>query len=91
MNTEQDNGLENIPAIKFVGICFESTYYKAGQDELNESISQGYKIVKEYSTSSGVVFSLTRNMKIYEKTVKENSGIYFSRKTHVDSLIGEPQ
>ena len=91
LKTDNKNGLEIKPSIKFVGICFETTNYKVGQDELNESISQGYRIVREYPTSSGVVFSLSRNMKNHEKTDQENSGIYFSRKSHVDSLIGDLQ
>lgn len=88
MKQEYYDGLKNIPAIKFVGVCFESTNYKVGQDELNESISQGYRIVGEYPTSSGVVFSLTRKMKTLEKTDQENFGIYCSKRTHADSLNG---
>ncbi len=58
--------LERKVSIKFVGVPFESTNYKIGQDELNESISQGYRIVREYPTSTGVVFSLSKNMNNHE-------------------------
>ena len=47
--------------LKFVGVSFDSEY-KKGQDELNKTISQGYRIVTDYQTSSGVVFSLTKNL-----------------------------
>ena len=91
LSKDNKNGLKDTLGIKFVGVCFESTNYKTGQDELNESISQGYRIVGEYSTSSGVVFSLCKNMKNHEKTDQENFGIYCSRRTHADSLTGGPQ
>jgi len=55
-------GLKIPTTIKFVGVIFESTNYKKGQDELNKTISQGYRIVTDYQTSSGVVFSLTKNL-----------------------------
>lgn len=54
-------------AIKFVGVSFESTNYKAGQDELNESLGQGYRIVAEYPTSAGVVFSLSKNVRNHKR------------------------
>ena len=66
MTITKKDGLKRTPSIKFVGVQFESTNYKAGQDELNESISQGYQIVKEYPTSTGIVFSLSKNMNNHE-------------------------
>ena len=60
-----NDGLK-ITSIKFVGVSFESANYKIGQDELNESINQGYQIDREYQTSSGVVFSLSKNMHNHE-------------------------
>ena len=65
MLNKESNGSKNTSTIKFIGVSFESTNYKAGQDELNETISQGYRIMKEYQTSCGVVFSL-RKMDNYE-------------------------
>ena len=56
------HGLKMESYIKFVGVPFESNNYKKGQDELNQTISQGYRIVRDYQTSSGVVFSLTKNL-----------------------------
>lgn len=56
------DGSEKIFSIKFVGVSFESTNYEKGQYELNESISQGWRIVTEYQTSSGIVFSLRKNL-----------------------------
>tara|TARA_B110000495_G_scaffold184948_1_gene182369 strand:+ start:487 stop:747 length:261 start_codon:yes stop_codon:yes gene_type:complete len=59
---ELQHGLKMESYIKFVGVPFESNNYKKGQDELNQTISQGYRIVRDYQTSSGVVFSLTKNL-----------------------------
>ena len=58
-------------AIKFVGVSFESTNYKTGQDELNESLRQGYRIVAEYPTSAGVVFSLGKNVGNHERDPRQ--------------------
>ena len=67
MTRRKKDGLKCTPSIKFVGVSFESTNYKIGQDELNESISHGFRIEREYQTSSGVVFSLSKNMNNHEK------------------------
>jgi len=58
-------------AIKFVGVSFESTNYKTGQDELNESLCQGYRIVAEYPTSAGVVFSLSKALRNHERDPRQ--------------------
>ncbi len=71
MTRTKKDGLKRTPSIKFVGVLFESTNYKVGQDELNESISQGYRILREYQTESGVVFSLSKNMNNHENNSKQ--------------------
>ena len=53
--------IEMKQSIKFVGVLFDQ-HCKKGEDELNKKISQGYRIVTDYQTSSGVVFSLTKNL-----------------------------
>ena len=58
-------------AIKFVGVSFESTNYKAGQDELNESLCQGYRIVAEYHTTAGIVFSLSKTLRNHERDPRQ--------------------
>ena len=42
---------------RFVGVTFDENY-KEGQDVLNQAISEGYKITRDYRTESGIVFSL---------------------------------
>ena len=48
--------------IKFVPVQFELAEYEKGQEELNEAISQGWRIVTEYQTASGLIFSLSKSL-----------------------------
>ena len=59
--------------IKFVPVQFELTEYEKGQEELNESISQGWRIVTEYQTASGIVFSLTKSLDNHKKNPEQQS------------------
>lgn len=47
-----------LSAVKFVGITFDPNSYKKGQEELNHAIKMGYKVLADYPTSLGVVFSV---------------------------------
>ena len=44
--------------IKFVGVTFDPDSFKNGEDELNKAIEMGYKVITDYPTSTGVVFSI---------------------------------
>ena len=44
--------------IKFVGVTFDPDSFKNGEDELNKAIEVGYKVITDYPTSTGVVFSV---------------------------------
>ena len=44
--------------IKFVGVTFDPDSFKKGEDELNKAIEMGYKVITDYPTSTGVVFSV---------------------------------
>ena len=59
--------------IKFVPVQFEMEEYEKGQDELNDSISQGWRIVTEYQTASGLVFSLSKNTGNHKKDPNQKS------------------
>jgi hypothetical protein len=61
MTQKETNRIEMKQVISFVGVTFDQ-HCKKGEYELNEKISQGYRIVTDYQTSSGVVFSLTKNL-----------------------------
>ena len=64
---------DNASTIKFVPVQFESTEYEKGQDELNESISQGWRIVTEYQTASGIVFSLSKSLDNHNNNPEQKS------------------
>jgi len=44
--------------IKFVGVTFGPDSFKKGENELNKAIEMGYKVITDYPTSTGVVFSI---------------------------------
>ena len=47
-----------LKAIKFVAIEFAPDDYKIGEAELNACIKDGFLVVKDYQTASGVVMTL---------------------------------
>ena len=73
--------------IKFVPVQFELEEYEKGQDELNDSISQGWRIVTEYQTPAGLVFSLSKNTGNHKKNPKQRTMDDY----YVDSIAGGSQ
>ena len=73
MKENRINGLKRVPTIHFVGVPLEEEKYKKGEAELNDSLSQGYRIVTEYQTPNGIVFSLSKYMNKYEKDPNQKS------------------
>ena len=62
------NGPKYNSTFRFVWVTFEEEKIEKDQEKLNESISQGYQIVQEYQTSTGVVFSLMKNVRNHGDT-----------------------
>jgi hypothetical protein len=58
--TEQinQNNSKILSTVKFVGVTFDPDSFKNGENELNKALKLGYKILTDYPTSSGVVFSV---------------------------------
>ena len=54
---ESTTSRDGLIVYRFVGVTFDENY-KEGQDVLNQAISEGYKITRDYQTESGIVFSL---------------------------------
>ena len=48
----------SLKSIKFVGVTFNPDSFKKGENELNKAIEMGYKVITDYPTSTGVVFSV---------------------------------
>ena len=73
MKENKINGLKRVPTIHFVGVPLEEEKYKKGEAELNDSLSQGYRIVTEYQTPNGIVFSLSKHMNKFQKDPNQKS------------------
>ena len=73
--------------IKFVPVQFELTEYEKGQEELNDSISQGWRIVDKDQTASGIVFSLTKSLDNHKKNPEQQTMDDYC----VDSMAGVSQ
>ena len=58
MEQENKNKIPILKDIKFVGVTFDPDNFKKGEDELNKAIEMGYKVIRDYPTQSGVVFSV---------------------------------
>ena len=44
--------------IKFVGVAFDPQKYKAGEAEINEALSEGYEVIRDFETGGGIVMAL---------------------------------
>jgi len=58
MDSKTNTKIEVLKNIKFIGVPFDPDNFKNGEDELNKAIEMGYKVITDYSTSTGVVFSV---------------------------------
>ena len=45
-------------AMKFVGVVFDPEKYKAGEAEINESLSAGFEVIRDFETGGGIVIAL---------------------------------
>ena len=58
MEEQIKNKTAILKGIKFVGVTFGPDSFKKGENELNKAIEMGYKVITDYPTSTGVVFSV---------------------------------
>ena len=45
-------------AMKFVGVAFDPEKYKAGDAEINEALSDGFEVLRDFETGGGIVIAL---------------------------------
>ena len=57
-------------AMKFVGVVFDPEKYKAGEEEINEALSDGFEVIQDFQTGGGIVMTLGKWEK-EGKTVKK--------------------
>ena len=55
--------------IKFVGVAFDPQKYKAGEREINDALSEGFEVIRDFQTGGGIVMTLGKWEK-EGKTVK---------------------
>ena len=55
--------------MKFVGIVFEPEKYKTGEAEINDALSNGFEVIRDFQTGGGIVMALGKWEK-EGKTVK---------------------
>ena len=44
--------------MRFIGVTFEPDTYSNGEDQLNDALDNGYKVIRDYPTGAGVVIAL---------------------------------
>jgi len=55
--------------MKFVGVAFDPQKYKAGEAEINDALSDGFEVIRDFQTGGGIVMTLGKWEK-EGKTVK---------------------
>ena len=58
-------------AMKFVGVAFDPEKYKAGEAEINEALSNGFEVLRDFETGGGIVIALGKWERKDEKVNKE--------------------
>ena len=50
--------VRKMTAMKFVGVAFDPEKYKAGEAEINEALSDGFEVLRDFETGGGIVIAL---------------------------------
>ena len=45
-------------AMKFVGVVFDPEKYKSGEAEINDALSEGFEVIRDFETGGGIVMAL---------------------------------
>ena len=57
--------------MKFVGVIFDPRKYKDGEAEINDALSDGFEVLRDFETGGGIVMALGKWEKEEGKTVKK--------------------
>ena len=55
--------------MKFVGVVFDPQKYKVGEAEINDALSDGFEVLRDFETGGGIVIALGK-WENKSKTVK---------------------
>ena len=58
-------------AMKFVGVIFDPEKFKTGEAEINDALSDGFEVIRDFETGGGIVMALGKWEKGEGKTVKK--------------------
>ena len=47
-----------LTTMKFVGVIFDPEKYKTGETEINDALSDGFEVVRDFVTDNGIVMAL---------------------------------
>ena len=64
---EQEIQPRKMTAMKFVGVAFDPEKYKAGEAEINEALSEGFEVMRDFETGGGIVMCMAK----WEKKIEE--------------------
>ena len=64
---EQEIQPRTMTAMKFVGVAFDPEKYKAGEAEINEALSKGFEVMRDFETGGGIVMCMAK----WERKIKE--------------------
>ena len=62
---------KKLTKMKFVGVVFEPEKYKTGEAEINDALSNGFEVIRDFQTGSGIVVTLGKWEKAKDKAVKK--------------------
>ena len=62
---------KKLTKMKFVGIVFEPEKYKTGEAEINDALSNGFEVIRDFQTGSGIVVTLGKWEKENKAVKKE--------------------
>ena len=57
--------------MKFVGVVFDPQKYKVGEAEINDALSDGFEVIRDFETGGGIVLALGKWEKGEGKMVKK--------------------
>jgi len=60
---------KKLTKMKFIGVAFEPEKYKTGETEINDALSEGFEVIRDFQTGGGIVMALGKWEK-EGKTVK---------------------
>ena len=50
--------IKKLAKMKFVSVVFEPEKYKTGEAEINDALSNGFEVIRDFQTGSGIVMAL---------------------------------